>query len=345
MTSMKQVQLRQGPVAYRDMGKGDPIVLIHGLLVNGELWRDLAPRLAQDFRVIVPELPLGSQRAAARGGQRRDAARARRADRGAARRARPRRRHARRQRHRRRAVPDRRHQALRSGSRGSCSRRATRTSTSPRRRSALMEIAKVPGAMIAIAAVACARPQRAGCRRHTAALPSDRRRAHASWIAPALDEAARARASSPRCCPAFAKRYTLAAAERFGEFKARADRVGAAKTASSSSRYAERLPADVPRRAPGAGRGQPHVRAARPARANWLELIAAFAREPLPDGAVQARAVDAPRPRKRGRGSPCARPGARSQSNPPARSPAQRVGWRRRRSARRAARRAPMPPR
>lgn len=60
MTEMKQVQLRQGPVAYRDMGKGDPIVLIHGLLVNGELWRDLAPRLAQDFRVIVPELPLGS---------------------------------------------------------------------------------------------------------------------------------------------------------------------------------------------------------------------------------------------------------------------------------------------
>jgi len=30
-------------------------------LTNGELWRDVAPRLAADFRVIVPDWPLGSQ--------------------------------------------------------------------------------------------------------------------------------------------------------------------------------------------------------------------------------------------------------------------------------------------
>jgi pimeloyl-ACP methyl ester carboxylesterase len=44
-----------------DFGAGEPIVLVHGLLANGELWRDVAPRLAADFRVIVPDWPLGSQ--------------------------------------------------------------------------------------------------------------------------------------------------------------------------------------------------------------------------------------------------------------------------------------------
>jgi pimeloyl-ACP methyl ester carboxylesterase len=36
-------------------------VFVHGLLVDGQLWRDVASRLERDFRVIVPDLPLGSQ--------------------------------------------------------------------------------------------------------------------------------------------------------------------------------------------------------------------------------------------------------------------------------------------
>lgn len=59
--SMREVQLSQGTIRYRELGTGEPIVLVHGLLVNGQLWRDVAPRLARDFRVIVPDLPLGSQ--------------------------------------------------------------------------------------------------------------------------------------------------------------------------------------------------------------------------------------------------------------------------------------------
>jgi pimeloyl-ACP methyl ester carboxylesterase len=58
---MKEIKLAQGTIRYRDEGSGDPIVLVHGLLVNGELWRDVAPRLAADFRVITPDWPLGSQ--------------------------------------------------------------------------------------------------------------------------------------------------------------------------------------------------------------------------------------------------------------------------------------------
>jgi pimeloyl-ACP methyl ester carboxylesterase len=61
MSEMREVRLPQGPIRYRDTGAGDPIVLVHGLLANGELWREVIPRLAKDFRVIAPDWPLGSQ--------------------------------------------------------------------------------------------------------------------------------------------------------------------------------------------------------------------------------------------------------------------------------------------
>ena len=60
---MERVELSAGPVRYRDSGTGDPIVFVHGLLVDGQLWRDVASRLEADFRVIVPDWPLGSQQA------------------------------------------------------------------------------------------------------------------------------------------------------------------------------------------------------------------------------------------------------------------------------------------
>ncbi|HEX9482833.1 MAG TPA: alpha/beta hydrolase [Solirubrobacteraceae bacterium] len=61
MSEMKEIRLSQGPIRYRENGAGEPIVLVHGLLVNGELWREVAPLLARDFRVIAPDWPLGSQ--------------------------------------------------------------------------------------------------------------------------------------------------------------------------------------------------------------------------------------------------------------------------------------------
>jgi pimeloyl-ACP methyl ester carboxylesterase len=61
MSEMKEIRLSQGPIRYRESGSGEPIVLVHGLLVNGELWREVTPLLAKDFRVIAPDWPLGSQ--------------------------------------------------------------------------------------------------------------------------------------------------------------------------------------------------------------------------------------------------------------------------------------------
>ncbi len=57
----REVHLPQGTIRYRELGSGAPIVLVHGLLVNALLWADVAETLAKDFRVIAPDWPLGSQ--------------------------------------------------------------------------------------------------------------------------------------------------------------------------------------------------------------------------------------------------------------------------------------------
>jgi pimeloyl-ACP methyl ester carboxylesterase len=56
----KEVELPQGTIAYRERGSGEPILFVHGLLVNGDLWRKVVPELSKDYRCIVPDLPLGS---------------------------------------------------------------------------------------------------------------------------------------------------------------------------------------------------------------------------------------------------------------------------------------------
>lgn len=58
---MPEVTLAQGTIHYSDSGGDKPaVVLVHGLLVNGSLWRDVVPGLSEHTRVVVPELPLGS---------------------------------------------------------------------------------------------------------------------------------------------------------------------------------------------------------------------------------------------------------------------------------------------
>lgn len=56
----KSVELSQGRITYGEVGEGPAVVLLHGLLVNGSIWRKVTPLLAEHARVIVPELPLGS---------------------------------------------------------------------------------------------------------------------------------------------------------------------------------------------------------------------------------------------------------------------------------------------
>ncbi len=49
-----------GTIEYRERGRGSPVVFVHGVGVNGDLWRRVAPRLAGEHRCIVPDLPWGA---------------------------------------------------------------------------------------------------------------------------------------------------------------------------------------------------------------------------------------------------------------------------------------------
>jgi pimeloyl-ACP methyl ester carboxylesterase len=60
MDSMHEVKLSAGTIRYREAGSGPPVVFVHGLLVDGTLWRKVVPLLAPDARCIVPDWPLGS---------------------------------------------------------------------------------------------------------------------------------------------------------------------------------------------------------------------------------------------------------------------------------------------
>ena len=58
--SEREVQIPQGRIRLRERGSGEPLLFVHGALVNGDLWRKVVPLLADRHRCIVPDLPLGS---------------------------------------------------------------------------------------------------------------------------------------------------------------------------------------------------------------------------------------------------------------------------------------------
>jgi len=58
--SEQQIELSSGTIRYRDVGHGPTVVFVHGLLVDGSLWRKVVPPLQDQFRCIVPDWPLGS---------------------------------------------------------------------------------------------------------------------------------------------------------------------------------------------------------------------------------------------------------------------------------------------
>jgi pimeloyl-ACP methyl ester carboxylesterase len=59
VAGMNSIELAHGTVRYRDEGEGRPVVFLHGILVNGRLWRRVTPHL-DGLRRIVPDWPLGS---------------------------------------------------------------------------------------------------------------------------------------------------------------------------------------------------------------------------------------------------------------------------------------------
>jgi pimeloyl-ACP methyl ester carboxylesterase len=50
------VDLPPNRVAFRDLGEGEPLLLVHGYPLSGLTWRHVAPALADTYRCIVPDL-------------------------------------------------------------------------------------------------------------------------------------------------------------------------------------------------------------------------------------------------------------------------------------------------
>jgi len=58
---MREIEVSSGTIEYEDTGGDGPtVVLLHGLLMDASLWRDVVAELAVDHRCVVPVLPLGA---------------------------------------------------------------------------------------------------------------------------------------------------------------------------------------------------------------------------------------------------------------------------------------------
>lgn len=54
--TVRMVGTAHGPIAVRERGSGEPVVLLHPLALSGELWRPLATALSEDFQVLSLDL-------------------------------------------------------------------------------------------------------------------------------------------------------------------------------------------------------------------------------------------------------------------------------------------------
>jgi pimeloyl-ACP methyl ester carboxylesterase len=58
----RQIHVAGGDVEYFERGEGPVLVFAHGWLANANLWRDVVDRLADRFRCVTLDLPLGAHR-------------------------------------------------------------------------------------------------------------------------------------------------------------------------------------------------------------------------------------------------------------------------------------------
>jgi len=61
---MPEIELAAGTIEYQDTGGDGPVlVFLHGLTMDGSLWRKVVPGLVPDYRCVLPTLPLGGRSA------------------------------------------------------------------------------------------------------------------------------------------------------------------------------------------------------------------------------------------------------------------------------------------
>lgn len=62
MDERKEIRLDAGTIRYREAGTGPPIVFVHGYMVDSRLWDGVVDRLADRYRCVAPDWPMGSHR-------------------------------------------------------------------------------------------------------------------------------------------------------------------------------------------------------------------------------------------------------------------------------------------
>ena len=60
--TVHELATEMGTIRYRELGDGEPLVFVHGLIADGRLWRKVVPALAGRYRCIVADWPLGAHR-------------------------------------------------------------------------------------------------------------------------------------------------------------------------------------------------------------------------------------------------------------------------------------------
>ena len=60
----RELELSGGRMRAFVAGEGEPLVFVHGALVNANLWRKVVPRLSGRFRCVCLDMPLGSHEVA-----------------------------------------------------------------------------------------------------------------------------------------------------------------------------------------------------------------------------------------------------------------------------------------
>jgi pimeloyl-ACP methyl ester carboxylesterase len=56
----KEVRLRAGTIGYHERGEGPVLLFVHGVFANAALWSKVVPLLADRYRCIAPDWPLGA---------------------------------------------------------------------------------------------------------------------------------------------------------------------------------------------------------------------------------------------------------------------------------------------
>lgn len=65
---IREVDLPEGRIRYHERGDGPPIVFVHGIIANADVWRHIVPDLAKHYRCITPDWPLGGHESPMREG-------------------------------------------------------------------------------------------------------------------------------------------------------------------------------------------------------------------------------------------------------------------------------------